>query len=242
MSFDPSNSPSVYPAHPRYFGLIPAAGVGARMGGQRPKQYLDLAGRSVLQRSLDSFLVSPHIVHTYVVVSPQDEWIDSMLTPNSRYSVLRCGGETRAQTVQNGLQQIACLETDWVLVHDAARPGLTPALLEKLIIEVADDAVGGLLALPVVDTLKRVRGGDPAVGASVETVNREQMWQAQTPQMFRKGLLQQALQVCPQVTDEASAIEAMHLPIRLVQGALRNRKLTVPEDLEFLSLYFDQEQ
>ncbi|MBI1834592.1 MAG: 2-C-methyl-D-erythritol 4-phosphate cytidylyltransferase, partial [Burkholderiales bacterium] len=108
--------------------------------------------------------------------------------------------------------------------------------------EVADDAVGGLLAMPVVDTLKRVRGGDPAMGADVETVTREQMWQAQTPQMFRKGLLQQALQACPQVTDEASAIEAMQLPIRLVAGALRNRKLTVPEDVEFLSLYFNQEQ
>ena len=242
MSFDPSNSPSAYSVNSRYFGLIPAAGVGARMGGQRPKQYLDLAGRSVLQRSLDSFLASTHIVHTYVVVSPHDAWVDSMLAADSRYTILRCGGETRAQTVQNGLQQIACAETDWVLVHDAARPGLTPALLEKLIVEVADDAVGGLLALPVVDTLKRVRGGDPALGANVETVNREQMWQAQTPQMFRKGLLQQALQAFPQVTDEASAIEAMNLSIRLVQGALRNRKLTVPEDLEFLSLYFDQEQ
>ncbi len=242
MSVDSSNSPPKPPANPRYFGLIPAAGVGSRMGAQRPKQYLDLGGRSVLQRSLDSFLLSPHIVHTYIVVSPQDEWLDSMLTPDSRYSVLRCGGETRAQTVQNGLQEIACAETDWVLVHDAARPGLTPALLEKLIIEVADDAVGGLLAMPVVDTLKRVRGGDPAMGADVETVTREQMWQAQTPQMFRKGLLQQALQACPQVTDEASAIEAMQLPIRLVAGALRNRKLTVPEDVEFLSLYFNQEQ
>lgn len=242
MSFDPSNSPLKHPANPRYFGLIPAAGVGARMGGQQPKQYLALAGRSVLQRSLDSFLASPHIFHTYVVVSPQDPWVDSLLEPDPRYSVLRCGGETRAHTVQNGLDQIACAATDWVLVHDAARPGLTPALLEKLIVEVADDAIGGLLAMPVVDTLKRVRGGDPAVGAQVETVTREQMWQAQTPQMFRKGLLQQALQACPLVTDEASAIESLHLPIRLVVGALRNRKLTVPEDLEFLAMYFNLEQ
>jgi 2-C-methyl-D-erythritol 4-phosphate cytidylyltransferase len=242
MSFNPSNSPLKQSANPRYFGLIPAAGVGSRMGAQCPKQDLDLAGRSVLQRSLDSFLGSSTISHTYVVVSPDDAWVDSMLTPNSRYSVLRCGGETRAQTVQNGLRELACVDTDWVLVHDAARPGLTPALLEKLIIEVADDAVGGILALPMVDTLKRVRGGDPAVGAQVETISREQMWQAQTPQMFRKALLEKALLACPQVTDEASAIEALNLPIRLVEGALRNRKLTVPEDLEFLSLYFNQEQ
>ncbi len=244
---------SVYPRKPllptaakaRYLGLIPAAGVGSRMGAQRPKQYLDLAGRSVLQRSLDSFLASPFIFHTYVVVSAQDEWVDALLEPNPRLTVLRCGGETRAQTVQNGLKQIAAEESDWVLVHDAARPGLTPALLEKLILEIGDDAVGGLLALPVVDTLKRLLKGDPALGAQLETVSREQMWQAQTPQMFRKGLLQQTLQAsqaCAQVTDEASAIEAMHLPIRLVQGALRNRKLTVPDDLEFLSLFFNQEQ
>lgn len=242
MSFDPSNSPLKQSANPRYFGLIPAAGVGSRMGAQRPKQYLDLARRSVLQRSLDSFLACSYISHTYVVVSPDDAWIDVMLLPDPRCTVLRCGGETRAHTVQNGLRELACADADWVLVHDAARPGLTPALLEKLIIEVADDAVGGLLALPVVDTLKRVHSGDPSVGAQLETISREQMWQAQTPQMFRKGLLQQALQACPQVTDEASAIEAMNLPIRLVEGALRNRKLTVPEDLAFLSLYFNQEQ
>lgn len=225
----------------QYFALIPAAGIGARMGANLPKQYLDLAGRCVLQRSVDPFLAAPEIAHVFVVISPEDTLAASKISQDPRITLLPVGGATRSETVQNALQwmseQRRCRDQDWVLVHDAARPGLTVQLVQKLIAEIASDAVGGLLALPVVDTLKRqvdVHSG------KLETVSRDAMWQAQTPQMFRKGLLQHALQACPEVTDEASAVEALDLPIRLVEGALRNRKLTLPDDLEFLSMYFER--
>jgi 2-C-methyl-D-erythritol 4-phosphate cytidylyltransferase len=221
---------------PKYIALIPAAGVGARMAANIPKQYLDLAGKSVLQRTVDCFLSCPQIDQIFVAVSAEDAFIDDALAEHQKLTVLNCGGETRRDTVQNGLEVIRNYshyqDHDLVLVHDAARPGLTPALVTKLIEAVGDDVNGGLLALPVVDTVKR------SVAGQVETIDRTNLWLAQTPQMFSLGLLSRALEMAIVVTDEASAIETIGYRPKLVEGAMRNRKLTVPEDLEFLHLFF----
>jgi 2-C-methyl-D-erythritol 4-phosphate cytidylyltransferase len=223
---------------PKYIALIPAAGVGARMAANLPKQYLDLAGKSVLQRTVDCFLDCPEIDQIFVVVSVEDAFIDEALAEHKKLTVLNCGGATRRDTVQNGLEVIRKYshyeDDDHILVHDAARPGLTPALVRKLIDAVGDYMGGGLLALPVVDTVKR------SVDGQVETIDRTNLWLAQTPQMFRLGLLSRALEMAIKVTDEASAIETIGYRPKLIEGALRNRKLTVPEDLEFLKLFFKE--
>ena len=220
--------------------LIPAAGVGARMAADGPKQYMRVGGKPMLRHTIDAFLSSPHIAHTYVVVSADDTYIDALIPAPApalaqHVSVLRCGGASRMQSIQNALRQLGELigDADWVLVHDAARPGLTAELIEKLITAIGDDAVGGLLALPVVDTVKRA-------GAAVATVSREGLWLAQTPQMFRYRLLCDALAAATDVsviTDDASAIEAMGLSPKLVEGHPRNLKVTLPADIRIAEMY-----
>lgn len=223
------------PSAPRYFALIPAAGVGARMAASGPKQYLKIGGKPMLRHAIDAFLFSELIAHTYVVVSPDDPMIDSVV-PSHGVTVLRCGGATRMESVQNGLAALAgtLRENDWVLVHDAARPGLDEALIEKLITSTGEHPVGGLLALPVVDTVKR------SIGGEVGTVSREGMWLAQTPQMFRFKLLREALAAArdpKQVTDDASAVEALGLSPKLVEGHPRNMKVTMPGDVRLAEMY-----
>lgn len=223
---------------PRYVALIPAAGVGSRMGATTPKQYMRIGNKSVLQHTVDAFLGFSKIQHTYVVVSPNDAYAHEYLAEAENLSVLRCGGASRRDTVRNGLSKIASELTasDWVLVHDAARPGLTSDLLQHLMDSIGDDAVGGLLALPVVDTVKRVENG------KVQTIPRDGLWLAQTPQMFRYQLLCDALDAADQVTDEASAIEAAgHAPI-LVEGHVRNMKLTLPGDMALIAQYLNSPQ
>jgi 2-C-methyl-D-erythritol 4-phosphate cytidylyltransferase len=222
-------------AKPRYFALIPAAGVGARMGADGPKQYLPLGGKPMLRHTLDAFLSSERISHTFVVVSVDDGQIDAV-TPSHGVSVLRCGGATRMESIRNALDAMAASvrEDDWVLVHDAARPGLNRQLIEKLIAEVGAHPVGGLLALPVVDTVKRAAGG------AVSTISRDGLWLAQTPQMFRYRLLRDALAAATDaaaITDDASAVEAMgHSPM-LVEGHPRNLKVTLPLDIRIAEMY-----
>jgi len=220
---------------PRYFALIPAAGVGARMAASGPKQYLKIGGKPMLRHAIDAFLFSELIAHTYVVVSPDDPVIDSIV-PSHGVTVLRCGGATRAESVQNGLAALngTLRENDWVLVHDAARPGLDEALIEKLITHTGEHPVGGVLALPVVDTVKRCIAGE------VGTVSREGMWLAQTPQMFRYKLLRDALSAArdmKQITDDASAVEALGLSPKLVEGDPRNLKVTLPGDVRIAEMY-----
>ncbi|MGX9773817.1 2-C-methyl-D-erythritol 4-phosphate cytidylyltransferase [Janthinobacterium aestuarii] len=221
----------------RYFALIPAAGVGARMEAGSPKQYLAIAGKPMLRHALDAFLASPLIAHTYVVVSADDGVIDTVV-PEQGVTVLRCGGATRMESILNGLRALhgSIAAHDQVLVHDAARPGLTPALIEKLITEVAEHPAGGLLALPVVDTVKRAGQGS----LSAQTVPRDHLWLAQTPQMFSYALLHQALSEAPDpqaITDDASAVEALGLAPRLVEGHPRNLKVTLPRDIHTAELY-----
>ncbi|AYM77504.1 2-C-methyl-D-erythritol 4-phosphate cytidylyltransferase [Janthinobacterium agaricidamnosum] len=225
----------------RYFALIPAAGVGARMEAGSPKQYLAIAGKPMLRHALDAFLASPLIAHTYVVVSAEDGQIDAVVPEQGAghgVTVLRCGGATRMDSILNGLQALhgSIDADDQVLVHDAARPGLTPALIEKLIMEVGDHPAGGLLALPVVDTVKRAGLGS----LSAQTVPRDHLWLAQTPQMFSYALLHRALSEAPDplaITDDASAVEALGLAPKLVEGHPRNLKVTLPRDIHTAELY-----
>ncbi|PLY42022.1 2-C-methyl-D-erythritol 4-phosphate cytidylyltransferase [Janthinobacterium sp. ROICE36] len=225
----------------RYFALIPAAGVGARMAAGSPKQYLSIAGKPMLRHAVDAFLASPLIAHTYIVVSADDGQIDGVMPEQGAehgVTVLRCGGATRMETILNALQALhgSIAAHDQVLVHDAARPGLTPALIGKLITEVGEHAAGGLLALPVVDTVKRAGAGS----LSAQTVPRDGLWLAQTPQMFSYALLHRALSQAPDphaITDDASAVEALGLAPRLVEGHPRNLKVTLPRDIHTAELY-----
>lgn len=219
----------------RFHVIIPAAGSGSRMAAESPKQYLHLHGQPLIQHVIKVFEQSVRISSINIVLSQQDTyWQSASLSLNGKTKVHYCGGDTRSATVLNGLAAIAdnVDVNDWVLVHDAARPGLSDALLNRLLSSLENDAVGGLLAMPLADTLKRA-DSNQAVAA---TVPRNNLWQAQTPQMFRYATLKKALtefQGAP--TDEAEAIEALGLKPKLVPGDLRNLKVTYPQDLKVLA-------
>ena len=223
--------PKPPPAAPRCYALVPCAGVGRRAGAGVPKQYAPLAGRPLVAHTLQALRAVAAIEATLVVLSAGDEWFEPLVpaAEHPRDWLPRVGGATRAQTVANGLAELCrrgAAADDWVLVHDAARCLLQPAWVQRLIDACRDDAVGGLLALPVSDTLKR--GND---GRVQQTVPRQGLWQAQTPQMFRVSLLQRALaHAGVEVTDEASAVEALGLQPLLVEGAWENLKITWPAD------------
>jgi 2-C-methyl-D-erythritol 4-phosphate cytidylyltransferase len=221
---------------PRYFAIVPAAGSGSRFGAEKPKQYLSLLGRPLIFHTLAALVACREIDRVWVVLSPDDpywpqyDW--SELGP--KLETLRCGGETRAESVTNGLRAASMVASadDWVLVHDAARPCLSQLMLTTLINELNDDPVGGILAVPVADTLKRA-GVDQRITA---TESRDALWQAQTPQMFRYGLLTEALEKCRTVTDEASAVEALGFSPKLVRSETTNLKVTYPADLALAGL------
>jgi 2-C-methyl-D-erythritol 4-phosphate cytidylyltransferase len=216
----------------KFIALVPAAGSGSRMGLALPKQYLPLAGRPMLHHTLAALLAHPRIDAVVLALAPDDRyWQDDLR--DARLQVLRCGGATRAATVGQALAALAayCADDDWLLVHDAARPCLSQAELSGLLDSLQDDPVGGLLAVPVADTLKRA----DAAGRVAQTPDRRDLWQAQTPQMFRYGLLCRALRAAGDaVTDEASAIEHLGLAPRLVAGRRSNLKLTYAGDRELV--------
>ena len=207
-----------------------------------PKQYLPLAGKPMLRHVLDTFASHGALTHTYVVVSPEDSYIDEIIEAaphlSEKITVLRIGGATRRDSVLNGLLAVAKVVSanDWVMVHDAARPGLSHALIDRLIQELREDDVGGLLAIPVADTIKR----STQDRRSMATVPREDLWAAQTPQMFRYATLVQALETNVNVTDEASAIEKLGLQPRLIEGSLRNSKITLPGDITLAEYYLKE--
>jgi 2-C-methyl-D-erythritol 4-phosphate cytidylyltransferase len=219
-----------------YFALVLAAGGGTRMAADCPKQYLPLAGRPVLWHTLSALASVAAIEKVFIVLAAADDHWDrhDWSTFSGRLAVFRCGGATRAESVTNGLRAMRDLATpdDWVLVHDAARCCLTMAHVDTLIAEVGNDRVGGLLAVPVADTLKRGHQTIADGVRIVSTVDRDELWQAQTPQMFRHGLLAEALEYAPRVTDEASAIESLGLHPRLVAADATNLKVTYPLDLQ----------
>jgi 2-C-methyl-D-erythritol 4-phosphate cytidylyltransferase len=216
----------------RRWAIVPAAGQGARFGATVPKQYTPLLQRPLLSWTLAALLAEPRLDGIVVALAPDDDrW--ATLPEMGEARVRRCeGGGCREESVANGLEALAreAQETDWVLVHDAARPCLRRADLGLLLDTLDTEPVGGLLALPVSDTLKR----DDGTGRAVETVPRAALWRALTPQMFRYGLLRRALSLCLErgrtVTDEASAIESLGLRPRLLRGHADNIKVTNPED------------
>jgi 2-C-methyl-D-erythritol 4-phosphate cytidylyltransferase len=233
--------------------VIPCAGIGARSGAPLPKQYRTVAGHNLLHHTLAAFDACSELTQTLVVLAPHDTHFDPRRFNGLRFAVRRCGGDTRHATVLNGLyalREFGARDHDWALVHDAARAGITPTLIRKLVAEVKDDPVGGIVALPLADTLKRavaevVEVTDAADATDTinaansgpriaRTESRDGLWLAQTPQMFRLGLLRDALESAQRdgfnVTDEASALERLGHHPRLVQGNLRNFKVTYPED------------
>ena len=227
---------------PRYLAVIPAAGTGSRMGGPLPKQYLVVGERPLLYFAVARLCTYAAIDRVYVILASDDhrfktyDWkpFADKLQP------LYAGGSSRAATVLNaleGISEVARVD-DWILVHDAARPCLTVQMLDRLIGEVGDDRSGGLLAVPVADTLKRA--GDD--GRSIRTESRAGLWQAQTPQMFRYDLLLRALRSCDlgHATDEAAAVEALGLKPKLVQSDSTNLKVTHVQDLVLAQLILKQ--
>ena len=211
----------------RYFALIPCAGNGSRAGTAGPKQYERVAGQPLVWHTLSAFAGVKRIARTLVVVAPEDGFFER--NPTTSALVVQCGGPTRAASVANGLRElrrVGATDRDWVLVHDAARCLITPGLIDRLIDACKNDEVGGLLAHPLADTLKIAEDGRVA-----STLDRGDKWQAQTPQMFRVGMLRQALEAAgDMVTDEAGAIENMGLKPLLVEAGGQNFKVTYPED------------
>ncbi|MGE0486114.1 MAG: 2-C-methyl-D-erythritol 4-phosphate cytidylyltransferase [Gammaproteobacteria bacterium] len=216
----------------RLYAIVPAAGVGRRMGGEVPKQYLAIGARSVLEHTLFRIAGQPGIARVIVPVAAHDARFATLTLPANCVAVV--GGAERCHSVLAGLDALAgvAADDDWVLVHDAARPCVRGGDIARMVEELDGDTVGGILAVPVRDTLKRC-GAD---GRIEQTVPRDGLWQAQTPQMFRFRLLREAiaaaLAVGELVTDEAQAIErAGHVP-RVVAGHGDNLKITQPEDLD----------
>jgi 2-C-methyl-D-erythritol 4-phosphate cytidylyltransferase len=225
-------------APPRLVALIPAAGGGSRFGRALPKQYADLDGAPLLVRAMARLAATPGLAITVVALSPDDVLYERVIGRRDGVETLRCGGASRAETVANALVALAarCGDDDWVLVHDAARPCVPKEALLRLVTELADDAVGGLLAIPVADTLKREDRETPA--RVLRTEDRSGLWQAQTPQMFRYGVLRAAFARPGALasTDEAQAVEALASTGAcarpwLVAGSALNIKVTYPGDL-----------
>lgn len=221
-----------------FYALVPAAGSGARMGQEIPKQYMSLAGKPMIYHALKTLCAHDDISTVFVVLSPNDshwhtfDWSGF----GDKLQPLFCGGQTRAESVLNGLLASELELEDWVLVHDAARPCLSTQQLTHLLDELRDDDVGGLLAVPVADTLKRADG----MQRVAHTESRAGLWQAQTPQMFRTGLLVQALETAPNVTDDASAVEALGFSPKLVSSDTSNFKVTYPQDMQLAELLLQQ--
>lgn len=214
---------------PRVYALVPCAGIGERSGAQGPKQYAMVGDRSMVSHTMAALSQVSRIGTVLVVLSPGDTQFATQ--PVNDAAIAHCGGATRSETVLNGLDQLltrGARPHDWVLVHDAARCLVRPEWIDALIDACLDDPVGGLLALPLADTLKSERDGRVAT-----TIDRRAKWQAQTPQMFRIGALRDALAVAgADVTDEASAMEAVGCAPKLVRGSLENFKITWPQDFE----------
>jgi 2-C-methyl-D-erythritol 4-phosphate cytidylyltransferase len=216
------------------FALIPAAGSGTRIAASAPKQYLALAGKPMLWHAIRALCV-PQVAAVFVVLAANDEHFarHDWEAFGGKLHPLYCGGDTRRDSVFNGLVAVGGTVNadDWMLVHDAARPCLPLADLRRLMDEGAHDAIGAILALPVAETVKTAGKDEAGVQRIAATQDRSQLWLAQTPQMFRAGLLAQALSKAPGATDEAAAIEQMGLQPRLVLGSRQNLKVTYPEDV-----------
>lgn len=216
-----------------YFVIIPAAGIGARMHADRPKQYLTIHGEMILQRVVNLFSSHPMIKKVVVVLHAQDHWWSTLQLQHPEKVLTAIGGKERVHSVLLGLQFLSDFadKNDFILVHDAARPCLQSEDITYLIEELKNESVGGLLGLPVVDTLKKVNQDNQVV----ETISRDQLWQAQTPQCFRYALLKAAIESALSdnkiVTDESCAMELAGFRPKMIMGNAKNIKITFPEDI-----------
>ena len=234
--------------------LLPTAGAGSRLGGDLPKQFQELAGRPMLAYALEAFMQSPLVDSIWIGVSPgfiDNPILKSLVKGSKPIHFLPTGGPTRQETVRNTLAaqlKSGISPDDWILVHDAARPGITPMLIEKLITPVQDSDAGGLLAVPLADTLKQadldsvIAGNMPNI---VKTIPRKHLWQAQTPQMFGlkelHSALEDAIRLEADVTDEASAMELTGVKPLLIEGATRNFKVTHSADWDLMQLLLNSD-
>lgn len=232
---------------PRCHALLPTAGTGSRLGGVLPKQFQELAGKPMLAYALDAFRKTPEIASIWVGISPgfiDHPILSSLSSSSTSIQFLPSGGPTRQETVRNTLAamlQSGIPETDWVLVHDAARPGISPELIQKLIHAVNQAGEGGLLAMPLADTLKMADANSAIAGnpnRALKTISRDHLWQAQTPQMFGLKRLHDAIEegirLEADITDEASAMELSGSSPLLIEGATRNFKVTHPADWDLM--------
>ena len=230
-------------AKTQYWAVLPAAGSGKRMQQTLPKQYLSIQGKTVAEHTLDRFLSVSRIEKVVVSVAEDDPYWPQTDCATHNKIVTAQGGSERFESVLNGLLNIEseAQDQDWVLVHDIARPCIRISDIYKLMHELEENEVGGLLAIPVRDTMKRVS----TENSVEETVDRTNLWHALTPQMFRYGLLKKALQEAVAnklvVTDEASAIEMLGLKPKIVEGARDNIKITFPDDLILAKFYLQQQ-
>lgn len=220
---------------PRTWVVIPAAGAGSRMGASaRPKQYLELAGQTLIEWAVAPFIRHERCERIVVVLAKQDPYWPTLSLSRHERIMTAEGGSERAASVRAGLAACAAeaAPEDWILVHDAARPCLSDEELDRLVVQLRADQVGGLLAAPLVDTLKRA----DEQGCVIQTVPRAALWRALTPQMFRYGVLRRALALAAErgiaVTDESQAVELLGLRPRLVAGSANNLKVTAASDLE----------
>jgi len=227
----------------KFWVIIPASGIGSRMNSDRPKQYLDLNGKTVLEHTLACFIHHPRISGIVVALSADDKYWSNLQFKTERPIITVKGGVERCHSVLNALAGLESLaeDHDWVLVHDAARPCLCKSDLDKLLITMATHPVGGLLGVPLHDTIKKV----DSVAVVESTVDREYLWRALTPQMFRYGMLRDALNSALAdgylVTDDASAIEHAGYAPLMLEGHAGNIKITRPEDLALAGFYLDEE-
>ncbi len=227
--------------------IVPAAGIGKRMQSDIPKQYLPLDDRPVIEHTINALLQNENIAGLVIALQPDDTYWSAINISSQKPIIRTTGGKERADSVLNALTALFQspkfdANTDWVMVHDAVRPCLRQQDIDKLVLEVGEDGNGGLLALPVRDTMKR-QGSHAAVAATVE---RENLWHALTPQYFPAVALKKALEKAQQdglaITDESSAMELAGFSPKLVQGHEDNIKITRPDDLRLASLYLQSQE
>ncbi len=225
------------------WAVVPAAGIGSRMQADRPKQYLDLNGKMVLQRTLQGLVEHSCIEGIVVAVADNDPWWAQISVDTTKPVHVAIGGKERADSVYNALIALANIADDnpWVMVHDAARPCLRHSDIDQMLTRLSGHSVGGILGIPVTDTVKRTN----EKGDIIETVERQGLWRASTPQMFRLNTLKEALLHAKKqqlvVTDEASAIEFMGLQAMMIEGHADNIKITLPQDLDLAGLFLKQQ-
>ena len=225
-----------------FWAVVPAAGVGKRMNADRPKQYLELAGKTVIEHTLLRLLSAEVFTAVAVAISEEDPYWPDLDVSAHKKIITAAGGKERADSVLSALKAIRTVasDDDWVLVHDAARPCITTIDIHHLIDSLKTDEIGGILALSSHDTLKSVQGDNIIVG----TLDRSHIWRALTPQMFRYGLLKNALEAAEgnaAITDEASALELQGMQPKIVEGRPDNIKITRPEDLALAQLYMEHQ-